>query len=92
MEEIKQNQIGILFKCAEDVNNIFSIAYRIAVNSNYPAKNEIMQSAQELNRQIFLLTNYLYNPDAQKFVDAVNEQMNKINSVNPKNNANNEND
>lgn len=85
MEQIKQNQIGILFKCAEDVNNIFSIAYRIAVNCNYPAPNEIMQSAQELNRQIFLLTNFLYNPDAQNFVDAVKEHLNKLT---PKENEN----
>ena len=86
MEQVKQNQIGILFKCAEDVNNIFSIAYRIAVNSNYPSTNEIVQSAQELNRQIFLLTNYLYNPNAENFVDAVNEQITKLN---PQENENN---
>lgn len=85
MNELNKNYIDTLFKAAENVNTLFSVVYKVAANINYPALNNIMESAQEFNRQIFLVANYIYNPNSENFVDAVTEQL-TIN--NPKVNEN----
>lgn len=77
MDELNKNYIDTLFKAAENVNTLFSVVYKVAANINYPALNNIMESAQEFNRQIFLVANYIYNPNAENFVDAVTENINK---------------
>lgn len=77
MNELNKNYIDTLFKAAENVNTLFSVVYKVAANINYPALNNIMESAQEFNRQIFLVANYIYNPNSENFVDAVTEQINK---------------
>lgn len=77
MNELNKNYIDTLFKAAENVNTLFSVVYKVAANINYPALNDIMESAQEFNRQIFLVANYIYNQNSENFVDAVTEQINK---------------
>lgn len=77
MNELNKNYVDTLFKAAENVNTLFSVVYKVAANINYPALNNIMESAQEFNRQIFLVANYIYNPNSENFVDAVTEQINK---------------
>ena len=77
MDELNKNYVDTLFKGAENVNTLFSVVYKVAANINYPALNNIMESAQEFNRQIFLVANYIYNPNSENFVDAVTEQINK---------------
>lgn len=74
MEKLKLSQINTLFTCAENVNNIFNVAYKIATKINYPDLQGLTDAAQELNRNLFLIANYLYNPDAENFVDAVIEK------------------
>lgn len=86
MNELNKNYVDTLFKAAENVNTLFSVVYKVAANINYPALNNIMESAQEFNRQIFLVANYIYNPNSENFVDAVTEQINKST---PKENENN---
>lgn len=85
MNELNKNYIDTLFKASENVNTLFSVVYKVAVNINYPALNDILESAQEFNRQIFLVVNYIYNPNSENFVDAVTEQ---INQLTPKKNEN----
>lgn len=77
MDELNKNYIDTLFKAAENVNTLFSVVYKVAANINYPALNDILESAQEFNRQIFLVANYIYNPNSENFVDAVRNQINK---------------
>lgn len=74
MEKLKLSQINSLFTCAENVNNIFDAAYKIAISSNYPDLQGLTDAAQEFNRNLFLIANFLYNPDAEQFVDAVIEK------------------
>lgn len=74
MENLKLSQINSLFTCAENVNNIFDTAYKIAISSNYPDLQGLTDAAQEFNRNLFLIANFLYNPDAEQFVDAVIEK------------------
>lgn len=78
MNELNKNYVDTLFKAAENVNTLFSVVYKVAANINYPALNNIMESAQEFNRQIFLVANYIYNPNSENFVDAVTEQINQL--------------
>lgn len=85
MNELNKNYVDTLFKAAENVNTLFSVVYKVAANINYPALNNIMESAQDFNRQIFLVANYIYNPNSENFVDAVTEQ---INQLTPKENEN----
>lgn len=85
MNELNKNYVDTLFKAAENVNTLFSVVYKVAANINYPALNNIMESAQEFNRQIFLVANYIYNPNSENIVDAVTEQINKLT---PKENEN----
>ncbi len=74
MENLKLSQINTLFTCAENVNNIFNVAYKIATKINYPDLQGLTDAAQELNRNLFLIANFLYNPEAEQFVDAVIEK------------------
>ena len=80
MDELQSKNIDSLFDCAEATNNIFAVVYKIANNYNYPkaAQNEIVEAVQNLNNQIFRVCNYIYNPDAEKFIDAVAEKENQI--------------
>jgi hypothetical protein len=73
MDALKSTQINNLFTCAENVNEIFNIAYKIATENNFPDLKSLSESAQEFNRQIFLIANFLYNPNAENYVDAVME-------------------
>lgn len=80
MTDLQSRNIDSLFDCAETTNNIFAVVYRIANNYNYPdaAQKEILEAAQNLNNQIFRVCNFIYNPDAENFIDAVAEKQNKI--------------
>ena len=78
MEQVKQNQVDTLFKCAEEVNNVFGIVYKIAVLAKYPAFAEIVTAAEELNKNIFLIQNFIINPDADSYVDSVQAQHEKM--------------
>jgi hypothetical protein len=80
MDELKSKNIDSLFDCAETTNNIFAVVYRIANNYNYPksAQKEIVEAVQNLNNQIFRVCNFIYNPDAENFIDAVAEKENQI--------------
>ena len=81
MDALKSQQVNNLFTCAENVNEIFNIAYKIATENNYPDLQGISDAAQELNRNLFLIANFLYNPESMSgFVDAVKEIENKLNS------------
>lgn len=74
MNELQELQANALFTCAENVNNIFNVAYKIATKINYPDLQGISDAAQEFNRNLFLIANYIYNPNAEQFVDAVIEK------------------
>ena len=80
MTGLQSRNIDSLFDCAETTNNIFAVVYRIANNYNYPeaAQKEILEAAQNLNNQIFRVCNFIYNPDAENFIDAVAEKENQI--------------
>jgi hypothetical protein len=82
MNETTVQNLDTLTKCAEQVNNIFTIVYKIAVNAKYPAFSQIVNAAEELNNEIFLLQNYLINPNAEEILDAVKEQQQKISLTN----------
>lgn len=82
MNETTVQNLDTLTKCAEQVNNIFTIVYKIAVNNKYPAFSQIVNAAEVLNNEIFLLQNFLINPNAEEFVDAVKEQQQKLNLTN----------
>lgn len=73
MDALKSQQINNLFTCAENVNNIFDIAYNVAIKNDYPDLQGLTDSAQEFCRQLFLIANFLYNPEAKNYVDAVME-------------------
>lgn len=80
MTDLQSRNIDSLFDCAETTNNIFAVVYRIANNYNYPeaAQKEILEAAQNLNNQIFRVCNFIYNPDAENFIDAVAEKEKQI--------------
>lgn len=79
MDALKSQQIDNLFTCAENVNEIFDIAYKIATKINYPDLQGLTDAAQELNRNLFLIANYIYNPESKSgFVDAVREVEKKL--------------
>jgi hypothetical protein len=74
MEKITIQNLDTLSKCAEQVNNIFTIVYKVAVIHNYPAFGEIVKQFEEVNKQIFLLQNFLISPESENIIDAVLEQ------------------
>lgn len=80
MNELQSKYVDSLFDCAEASNNIFAIVYKIANNCDYPqsAQKEIYEAVQNLNNQIFRVCNFIYNPDAENFIDAVAEKENQI--------------
>lgn len=81
MEKLKQNQVDTLFKCAEEVNNVFAIVYKIAVNAKYPAFAEIVTAAEELNKNIFLVQNFIINPDAENLDPSILAQLNSFENI-----------
>lgn len=66
MDELIRNQVEALFKCAETVNEIFSVAYKIAILEKYPDSAKILDSTEELKKQIFMLQNFLVSPESKK--------------------------
>lgn len=87
MNETTVQNLDTLTKCAEQVNNIFTIVYKIAVNAKYPAFAEIVTAAENFNHEIFLVQNYLIDPDAENLDPSILAQLKSYENIANQNNT-----
>ena len=81
MNETTVQNLDTLTKCAEQVNNIFTIVYKIAVNAKYPAFAEIVTAAEIFNHEIFLVQNYLIDPDSENLDPSILAQLKSFENI-----------
>lgn len=87
-ENKKEKDVKFLFDIAECNVNRFLMVYKNALDYNVPANtlNDLSDSCEEFNRQIFLIINHIVNPSATSYVDSVREKekqlSQKMNEIN----------
>lgn len=76
----KTQDVETLFQSVDDLNG-FLIAVQSKISGYEPPiqlRRDLLAAVQELNRQILLGINWIINPAALDFVDAVKERAAKI--------------
>lgn len=76
----KTQDVEMLFRSVDNLNG-FMVAVQSKIGSYEPPvqlRRDLLAAVQELNRQILLGINWIINPAAPDFVDAVKERAAKL--------------